>query len=246
MKIGFSSRMGPRTYWSEWFKERKHFVLEIALGKSYLSYEPERLKKLVESLKDFDLSMHSMTTCLFSNSNNIINEAQQKMLIAEMKIANLIGAKELIFHMPVDIEIQKIENYAKKFFKTANHFSNNFNVNLILENNSKGSFSKEEDFTYFLEKIADINLCLDIGHLNRANYLYKIDINNFVKKLNNKIVHTHIHNNYGKSDSHNSLENGNFNYQKYLPLLKNVKKHIIETDNYKDAITTIKILDFLK
>ncbi len=234
--------MGPRTYWNQWFKERGHTILEIALGKNYLSYEPARLKKIAAGLEGFDLSLHTATTCLFSDEPGIINEAQQKSLFAEIAIAKFLGATELVFHMPTDTSFEKIENNCKRFFAEILPFAKANDASLILENNSRGSFANEHDIKWFIDNIANVDVCIDVGHLNRAAALGLTTPEQFISVLQGNITHAHIHNNTGEADEHKSISQGTFPYKSLLSKLTAVRKFIIEVNDYAGALETEHIL----
>ena len=51
----------------------------------------------------------------------------------------------------------------------------------------------------------NLKLCLDIGH---ANCYTNIGVVNWIKELGSRISHFHIHNNDGKVDTHNSIDDG--------------------------------------
>ena len=60
-----------------------------------------------------------------------------------------------------------------------------------------------------------ISLCLDIGHANwSGNSDYSID--DWIKILGHDLTHFHFHNNDGKSDQHNPINEGSMDIKKVL------------------------------
>jgi sugar phosphate isomerase/epimerase len=152
------------------------------------------------------------------------------MLKAEILYCKKIGAKELVFHIDkkniTSDDIKKIRELAR--------LANDNGVQMLLENLSN---SKLNQFQLLFEKIPDLKMNLDIGHLNRMLYKKSIkSFDEFITPLRDKIVYIHVHNNYGEHDDHFSLDRGNLDYRKALSLvdLKRVKKLILEMRDIKD------------
>jgi sugar phosphate isomerase/epimerase len=97
---------------------------------------------------------------------------------------------------------------------------------------------------YILENFPEINICLDLGHLNIAIFqdAFGMDLDSFIEKAKNRVVHIHIHNNDGRSDSHCGINNGIFKWEDVLSNLPNVEKVILEVRDFKEAIESREIL----
>lgn len=97
----------------------------------------------------------------------------------------------------------------------------------------------DNDSNILKEIIDEVNnpklkLCLDIGH---ANCYTNISIVNWIKELNTRISHFHIHNNDGKMDLHNTIDNGTINMKEVLEAIEKYSP---------DATITLEVFDSYK
>ena len=79
-------------------------------------------------------------------------------------------------------------------------------------------------------------MCLDIGH---ANIYSKIDVTDWIEKVNKNIGFVHLHNNFGENDDHNGLNNGNINMNEVCEALEQYSPNAIweiETEEWKESI----------
>ncbi len=77
----------------------------------------------------------------------------------------------------------------------------------------------EDEFIEFVNK-HDLSVIVDIGHMNLNNYNYV----NVLKNIGKNVKAYHLHNNDGKNDTHNRINDGTFDlnvfascYKKYTP-----------------------------
>ncbi len=200
------------------------------------------LLKLKELFKGKELSLHSQLGKIFSCSNiglNIFSEAELSILKSEIVMAEIIGAKEIVFHMKGN-ELSKKEI---RKFNSILDFAKKHKIEMIYENNA----CSEETIFRILGSFPEINFCLDIGHLNLAIHTgkFKMNLKDFVRKVKSRLTHIHAHNNFGEKDEHNSLDNGNFPWKELLNELKNskLKKITIECNEKEDVLKSKNVLD---
>jgi sugar phosphate isomerase/epimerase len=75
-----------------------------------------------------------------------------------------------------------------------------------------------EDFTKFYEEInEDVGLVFDVGHANLNG-----QIERFLTVFEDKIVHMHLHDNYGKSDQHLGIGFGNIDWKNVAATLERI------------------------
>ncbi|MCH8945469.1 MAG: TIM barrel protein [Nanoarchaeota archaeon] len=204
------------------------------------------LLKLREIFEGKDLSLHSQLSRIFScNEKGFpkFSEAELNILKSEIIISKIIGIKQINFH----IKETPFTNEEIKKFNEIIEFANEQGIEMIYENH----VCSEEVIFRILETFPKVNFCLDIGHLNVAIHKgkFKMNLDEFLEKVKLRLVHIHAHNNYGEKDEHNSLDHGNFSWEKVLEKLKdsNLRKIIIENRTKKDVLKTRKILeDFYK
>jgi sugar phosphate isomerase/epimerase len=144
-----------------------------------------------------------------------------------------IGLKNLLMNN-INNAILDLVNYAK-----------NKNVNICLENltSDQKLFTQPKDFDFLIENGAF--LCLDTGHALTNN----IDPLDFVNKFKQKVIHIHLHSNFGKEDLHLPLGEGKLNY---LLFLKKINENgynpniIFELSSEKDLENSIDLIENIK
>ncbi|MCX7965393.1 MAG: sugar phosphate isomerase/epimerase [Syntrophorhabdaceae bacterium] len=99
-------------------------------------------------------------------------------------------------------------------------------------------------FGYFKEK--NLYFCFDTGHFNLFS---KVDLDEWLIPLKNKIREMHIHDNHGTSDDHLPLGRGTFPFKDLKSFIKNLPEIRFTTEFHEEryAIESIKNLkEFLK
>lgn len=93
-------------------------------------------------------------------------------------------------------------------------------------------------------KAPNLKICLDFGHYNLIPT--EIEILDWIDQIQEHLHYIHAHNNNGRYDSHNSLDNGSLDFEeilKRLMQLENVPKVAIETYSLDCAR---KSVDFIR
>lgn len=241
MKLGFSTSCLPRSGWNFVLNKLPSKVIEVNLSKSYLPFIEETLKeKIAPKLSAYDLSLHSRTHHLFSG-NKLLADAEEKMLKADLYVAEIFGAKEVVFHIARDVK--------RVDFKLLETLTSNFSGKLLLENNNRGLFSSHQEIIETLEKVPGLGFCLDWGHLKLAEKrVFVEDKFEFINSLKKHISYVHLHDNQGEYDSHSAFLLTEEN-EKFLELMKKIspEKFIIETRTWEDAMKTYEsVKEYLK
>lgn len=204
------------------------------------------LLRLKEMFKGKDLSIHSQLSRIFSSDEKgfpEFSEAEMNILKSEIIISKILGVKQINFHIK---ETEFKEEEIKKFNEIID-FANKNGIEMIYENH----VCSEEVIFMVLRNFPKVNFCLDIGHLNVAIHQekFKINIEDFLKIVQSRVVHIHMHNNFGERDQHNSLDDGNFDWRKVLDIIGEdyLRKVIIESKTKKDILSSKKLLvDYFK
>ncbi|MDU9376660.1 endonuclease 4 [Methanocorpusculaceae archaeon Sp1] len=95
---------------------------------------------------------------------------------------------------------------------------------------------------FFLKEPKDLPLldgalfCLDVGHANECGNLDRF--------LPSSFAHVHLHDNDGKSDSHESVGKGTIDFDAVMKRVaeNNVKTPVIEVESFDGALETLDIL----
>ena len=98
----------------------------------------------------------------------------------------------------------------------------NLGLTLALENMPKGGWpilSRVEDFERFYAEadVEDLGLALDVGHALTVGQL-----DQFLQKFSRRIVHIHLHSNYGDKDEHLGFGGGNLDWPGVITKLKEI------------------------
>ncbi|MBS7607332.1 sugar phosphate isomerase/epimerase [Candidatus Bathyarchaeota archaeon] len=104
---------------------------------------------------------------------------------------------------------------------------------------------RAEEFKAFYESLGgdgvDLNMTFDVGHANING-----QIEEFIEKFRNKIVHTHFHDNNGDMDSHLGIGFGKINWPRIIEDLRRINYRgalVIESkSNIEESIQALKEL----
>jgi sugar phosphate isomerase/epimerase len=199
------------------------------------------LSKIKERFKEKDLSLHSQLSRIFSCNDwgypEFIN-AELEILKSEIYISKLLGIKQINFHMK---ETEFSEKEINDFNEIIN-LANQNGIEMIYENH----VCSEEVIFRVLDTFPKVNFCLDLGHLNVAIHkgLFKMPLEDFLKRVKLRLVHIHAHNNFGERDEHNSIAQGNLDWKFILDNLKNsnLRKIIFENRTKKEVDESKKLI----
>jgi len=218
-------------------------VMEITTKDRALDFNVKKIMKAMDYLKGKKLSLHSQTSRIFSCKNygfSDFNDAELNVLRAEIILCKIMKVKELIFHL-------KQERLTKKEFEILEEiisFGKDNGVELIYESNGRFIANTCLDV---LKKIPYLNYNLDLGHLNTSigNKTLGMDLDEFVDKVKGRTVYLHAHNNDGKEDTHQALDNGTLDWKHVLDMLdmEKARKIIIECRTPEDVLVTKNLLE---
>ncbi|MGD9580445.1 MAG: sugar phosphate isomerase/epimerase family protein [Vampirovibrionia bacterium] len=109
----------------------------------------------------------------------------------------------------------------------------------IVDENPKNIFDVIKDIN-----LSNLKCCLDFGHINLI--ASNIPPTEWIESLEPYLYSVHCHNNNGRYDSHNSLENGTIEYKEIIEKLIECKappKIAIETFNLEYAKTSLDMIN---
>ena len=206
-----------------------------------------KVLELKEKFKGHDLSVHSQLSRIFSCSKRgcpEFNEAELDLLKAEIVTSQIIGIRQIIFHLKQGLLTEEEKARLREIID----FAKQKGIEMIYESKC---LCEAKTAIALLEDFPEVNYCLDFGHINTSlegNRL-GMDLMEFIDKIQSRIVYIHAHNNNGEEDTHNSLDSGTFPWRKVLDKLKdsNLKKVIIEckpkNSLQDDILDTKKLLE---
>jgi sugar phosphate isomerase/epimerase len=235
LKIGSALYNGPNKVDSN--------VVEIIPKDLDFQFNRKTLDKFKKALSGKERSMHTSTKRVFTETDKKLRELEILILRAEILASEYLGCQELIVHLTQE----KLRKTEIKQFEEILRFAKRHNVEIIYEMNKKFN---GKNFLYNLSQFPKLKVNLDIGHLNTAiiNKTLKIPVADFIKKINQRIVYLHLHNNEGE-DEHKSLEEGSLDWRSVLNQvdLSKVRKIILELRDYQKMHGDAKLIkEYLK
>ena len=184
----------------EWFSDKKHYDRGWSSGWEYADITPERageLRRIVQKT-GMRFSVHASCKATPFTPEGI------KDIFKAIELADSIHAKLVNIHLDKTSGIAEFAALLEPVIIAARLR----NVQLAVENTP---LHAPEDFNQLfeelakleLESIAHVGMCLDIGHANCCEAT-RNDYIGFIDRLapEVKIIHLHVHENWGDSDSH--------------------------------------------
>lgn len=141
-----------------------------------------------------------------------------------MKLANRHGVEHIVFHYT-----QKGFQAAEKAFyqktsqaniKVLLEMAKQYHINLLIENLP---FPKDAESLYSLQEYEELFdqyqealSIIDIGHA----HMNGMDVEQFLAKHAQRVKAYHFHNNDGKADQHNTIDDGTFSFSDFSEVYK--------------------------
>lgn len=183
------------------------------------------IRKMKKDFLEVNSTLHSpMISCESTSEKKTIE--YDDLLSSWEKTISLcleLGSKQIVFHtnncfIKEENRLEKQKNSEENCL-LINKICQEKNISLLVETLAlpvKGApIFTDVEFVDFIIK-NDLFALIDVGHMNLNNYNYEY----VIKKLNHRIKAYHLHNNDGKSDTHQRINDGTFNYEKFYQLYK--------------------------
>ncbi len=212
---------------SKWYKAAVQLgfdTLEINRRNSRLHLSTFYLEKIKRYLQGLHISLHSATTGIFQELESF-SCAEVAVLQAEVDVARILGAGELIFH----INAGRLDVSKRLKLRPVIDYAHASGVLPIYESDAGMNAGQ---VLKVLDMFPDIGYALDLGHLNngRGRNLLGCRIDKFIEKIKHRVVYVHANNNDGIRDQHHGLEQGCLDWRSVLDQLdtRQIRKIIIE------------------
>lgn len=195
--------------------------------------------KRVKTLKDMTksrglkLSLHAPFADInIASPNAAIRRAMLKRLEKSIQYAYMLECETWVFHPGLKTGLSyfypnqdwriNLES-VRKLLQTAEKFS----VKIAVENTPEPYpflMTKVDDFSRFFHELNSegLGLALDIGHANISK-----QIQDFIERFSQRIVHVHVSDNDGKNDLHLGIGYGIVKWQNVASLLKKCNAPVI-------------------
>ncbi|WZE73396.1 sugar phosphate isomerase/epimerase family protein [Macrococcus sp. CCM 2573] len=150
-------------------------------------------------------------------------------VIKTLQLSKELGIKYFVFHhnnREIDIDKSDMIRESNKNLDEITNIANEYGVEILIENagvnqRKNALFNEDEFIDVCMEKSNPV--LIDVGHVHANGW----DIERVIVALKDKIQSYHLHNNDGKHDEHNRIEDGTFDYDYFFELYK---KYTPESD----------------
>jgi sugar phosphate isomerase/epimerase len=203
---------------------------------------PENLRrnkaKILQALKKYRMFIvgHTMWWNDMGSPYEHVRQGWVRESEKAIDIASELGIKLVNFHFDsVPSMLMKESRTRKKildnYVKSLNElvaYGKGRGVGVMLENGaSSKDFSDVATYRYVVDKVKGLGVHLDVGHAFIHGGMK--NVLKFISTFKKRIVHVHIHDNYGKRDDHLPLGVARIEYESVIKALKKI--------GYRNTIT---------
>ncbi len=184
------------------------------------------LKKVAES-QDLKLTLHSPFADInIAAPNPVLRKTILKLQKKSIVHAHQLDCQVWVFHPGLKTGVSyfypgKDWHINLESVRTLWRFARKHDVEIAIENVPEPPpflMKNVEDFSRFYDELGeDIGLTLDVAHANLNN-----EIQEFIMRFSDKIVHVHVSDNDGTSDSHLGIGYGNIDWERVAGMIKEV------------------------
>jgi sugar phosphate isomerase/epimerase len=211
------------------------------------------LKKAIEG-KNIGLSIHAPFADInIASTSAVIRHAIMKRLKKSIELSAQLNPDYWVFHPGIQSAVSdalpnldwkiNLESTRELLREARKH-----GLRITIENVPEPFpflMKKVNEFERFYEDLEDdgldLGITFDVGHANING-----QINEFIERFRDKIIHVHLHDNNGDVDSHLGIGCGSINWTEVISALKNINYKgalVIESkNNVGESIQTLKNL----
>ena len=213
--------------------------IELMMDGQYWGDTEATIRSLSGKLSKYhvEFSIHPPTfdTNLVSENKLIrettFNEHKKAILFGKAINARYIVIHPGFYYSPrFDKEATKDKAY--EVVIKLNDIAKQYGIKLAIENvgyNGTSLFTQEE-YIHFVEGMDDnIGYLIDTGHAN----INKWNIPEVIEKTKDRLIALHIHDNYGDTDEHNPIGQGNIEWENIIKAIKNTPLNFDLVFEYK-------------
>lgn len=219
-------------YNSDNFKNILHFV-EKYNGKVGAEIFPrfdepnfkDVLKECIPALKNVPISFHEPYSEIehTANMHTLQYKITMHRLSSMIKYGSVLGCRYIVYHhnncavSPEDKET--LLKVSEDNLHEVTQLLLPYGIKVAVENagtKAEGTMLLDEDEFIALCRENVSNVVIDLGHINANGW----NLRRVVSALQRKIISYHVHNNYGKTDEHNSILDGTLDFNEFLAIYK--------------------------
>ncbi len=215
---------------------------EIMLEGRHYQEDYTEVKELANS-NGVGLYVHAPFSDLnIASLNEGIRKETVSQIFRAIETAAFLGSPLFTFHTgrpsPVGMSFRdKAWEVNLESIREIIEFGSNFDLKLCLENmpSFPGAFCCEiDDLKFVLEQNPELCLTLDIAHAHTCGEEIE-----YIKKLEDRVVHVHLHDTKRGSDSHSAVGEGDIDFKRVMYHLKDFNGcGIIEAKSEEGAMSS--------
>ncbi len=229
------------------FLREQRINLEIYFSGSNLDEIQETSIPLLKEKLNYNpsLSIHAPYMDLSPGAvDGEIRKVTEKRFLLTCDIARELNATTIVFHSGFEKWKYglKADIWLRESIKTWEKMINRLrgsDVTIAIEN----VFEDEpSNLRLLIESIGSekMGLCFDTGHFNLFS---KVSLVEWLHQTKDHIVETHLHDNYGQSDDHKAMGDGNFPFQLFFNEIKGIDCLYTIEAHTKDSV--MKSMEYL-
>ena len=209
--------------------------IEVKPKEGHFDYhDPKYLDEMFKEFKKNEIEVISMHMPANGVDISLIEEYDRVWSVREVEKTALallrLGGEILVVHPGSEIKDEKMRKArrekSKQSLEEILKFCEHWGIKIALENTLPGKTG--DRIPEILEIVRNFNsknlgICLDTGHCNITSSLYNHSgVVECLPEIKNYLCHLHIHDNFGKSDDHSQLFEGNIDWIGFLKGLKEI------------------------
>lgn len=183
--------------------------------------EVQKLNELIQKEELICYSSHSPYRNLVLSRES--RELYETLLSRAIEATSIVGAKYMVVHPLMDQMHDTLIEETITYYRPWQEKALKLGVNIAMEN----MFSTEPEQLLYMCNELDCVACWDTGHAHIRTERQGNDI----RKMGDKLLVLHIHDNYGTLDNHNPPYFGNIDWQDVMNALRDI--HFKGTFNYE-------------
>lgn len=233
--------------------------IEVKPKEGHFDYhDPKYLDEMSKEFKKNEIEVISMHMPTNGVDISLIEEYDRVWSVREVEKTALallrLGGEILVVHPGSEIKDERMRKArrekSKQSLEEILKFCEHWGIKIALEDTLPGKTG--DSITEILEIVGNFNsknmgICLDTGHCNITSSLYNHSgVVECLPEIKNYLCHLHVHDNFGKSDDHSQLFEGNIDWKGFVSGLKKLKYQgafmfeLRKKTNNEEILRTIK------
>ena len=233
--------------------------IEVKPKEGHFDYhDPKYLDEMSKEFKKNEIEVISMHMPTNGVDISLIEEYDRVWSVREVEKTALallrLGGEILVVHPGSKIKDERMRKArrekSKQSLEEILKFCEHWGIKIALEDTLPGKTG--DSITEILEIVGNFNsknmgICLDTGHCNITSSLYNHSgVVECLPEIKNYLCHLHVHDNFGKSDDHSQLFEGNIDWKGFVSGLKKLKYQgafmfeLRKKTNNEEILRTIK------